>query len=163
AGVTTVPTGAGADLSPEVGITGTPVIDPSTGTLYVVAKTQQTTGKRTTYALALHALEVGTGAEAVAPVVVKATVHGRGTGSLSSRVFSRARWEIQRRGLLLDDGVVYAAFGSLADQGPYHGWVIGYRASDLARVGVFNDTPNSRDSYNNLGGIWMDGGAPAAD
>jgi hypothetical protein len=167
AGVTAVPTPAAwqGDLSPEEGITGTPVIDPSTGTLYVVAKTQQTTAAGTVDRLTLHALDVSTGAEKFGgPVVVKATVLGRGAGhARGGKVSFQAEWEIERPGLLLANGIVYASFGSLGDHGPYHGWVIGYDASTLAKVAVFNDTPNSVDPYGNLGGIWMSGGAPAAD
>ena len=59
--------------------------------------------------------------------------------------------------------MVYAAFGSLGDHGPYHGWVIGYSATTLARVAQFNDTPNSKDPTGNQGGIWMAGGGLAAD
>ncbi len=166
AGITAVPTTQvwQGDIGPEEGITGTPVIDPASGTLYVVAKTQETSGKRTTYELTLHALDVSTGAEkAGGPVVIKATVLGHGAGQFRGRVSFEANWEIERPGLLLDDGVVYAAFGSLGDHGPYHGWVIGYNAATLAKEFAFNDTPNSRDHYGNLGGIWMDGGGLAAD
>ncbi len=166
AGITAIPTNQiwQADIGPEEGITGTPVIDPGTGTLYVVAKTQQTVGKKTFYDLTLHALDVGTGAEKFGgPVVINASVAGRGAGAAHGMVSFLAEWEIERPALLLDNGVVYAAFGSLGDHGPYHGWVFGYNASTLARVAVFNDTPNSKDPSGNLGGIWMGGGGLAAD
>jgi hypothetical protein len=166
AGITAITTTQAwqADIGPEEGITGTPVIDPSTGTLYVVAKTQQTVGKKTFYDLTLHALDVSTGAEKFGgPVVITASVVGHGAGQARGRVAFLAQWEIERPALLLDDGVVYAAFGSLGDHGPYHGWVIGFSASTLARVAVFNDTPNSQDPSHNQGGIWMDGGGLAAD
>jgi hypothetical protein len=166
AGITAIPTTQiwQDDIGPEEGITGTPVIDPTTGTLYVVAKTQQTTAKTTVDELTLYALNVSTGAErSGGPVVVHATVAGHGAGQSRGNVSFQAEWEIERPGLLLDNGVVYTAFGSLGDHGPYHGWVIGYNASTLAEVAVFNDTPNSRDPYGNEGGIWMDGGGLAAD
>jgi hypothetical protein len=153
-----------ADIGPKEGITGTPVIDPSTGALYVVAKTQQVVGKETFYDLTLHALDVTTGAEKFGgPVVVNATVVGHGAGQARGRVSFLAQWEIERPALLLENGVVYAGFGSLGDHGPYHGWVFGYDARTLARVSLFNDTPNSVDPSHNQGGIWMDGGGPAAD
>jgi len=152
------------DLSPQVGITGTPVIDPSTGTLCVAAKTETITPAGITYAYTLHALDVSTGAEKFGgPVVIHPTVAGRGNGSVKGKVTFNAEFELQRPALLLDDGVVYVAFGSLGDHGPYHGWVVGYAANSLAQVAVFNDTPNSKDPFNNLGGIWMDGEGPAAD
>jgi hypothetical protein len=75
----------------------------------------------------------------------------------------QAAFELQRPGLLLDDGVVYVAFASVGDHGPYHGWVVGYAANSLKQVAVFNDTPNSKDPTNNFGGIWMDGEGPAID
>ncbi len=166
AGITAIPTTQiwQGDIGPEEGITGTPVIDPSTGTLYVVAKTQQTTASATVDELTLYALNVSTGAEKPGgPVVVQATVVGHGAGQSRGKVSFQAEWQIERPGLLLDNGVVYAAFGSLGDHGPYHGWIIGYNATTLAKVAVFNDTPNSKDPYGNEGGIWMGGGGLAAD
>ncbi len=165
-GITAIPTTQvwQGDIGPLEGITGTPVIDPSTDTLYVIAKTQQVTATKTIDALTLYALNVKTGAlEDGRPVVIKATVVGHGAGESRGKVTFEAEWQIERPGLLLDNGVVYAAFGSLDDHGPYHGWVIGYSASTLAQVAVFNDTPNSIDKYGNEGGVWMDGGGLAAD
>ena len=160
-GVTTVPSTQPwqSDLSPEVGITGTPVIDPTTGTLYVAAKTETITPAGPVDAYTLHALDVSTGAEKFGgPVLVHPTVAGRGVGSVKGKVSFQVEFQLQRPALLLENGVVYLAFGSLGDHGPYHGWVVGYAANSLAQVAVFNDTPNSR-----LGGIWMDGDGPAAD
>ncbi len=165
-GITAVPTTAlwEGDIGPLSGITGTPVIDASTGTLYVVAKTQQTVGRHTYYALTLHAINISTGAETNGnPVVVEATVAGTGVGHSGGAVSFLAQFEIERPALLLENNVVYASFGSLGDHGPYHGWVIGYNATTLAKVAVFNDSRNSIDPYNNEGGIWMDGAGPAAD
>jgi hypothetical protein len=166
AGITPIPTTQAwqDDLNPEVGITGTPVIDPTTDTLYVVSKVQVTTAAGTSYVMQLHALDVTTGAEKMGgPVTIQATVPGRGAGHVGKTVSFQAEWEIQRPGLLLENGVVYVAFSSLGDFGPYHGWVIGYNASNLQPVAVFNDTPNSNDRTHNLGGIWMAGGGLAAD
>jgi hypothetical protein len=165
-GVTTVPAIQPwqDDLTPEVGITGTPVIDPSTGTLYVAAKTQLATsiGPRDVYSL--HALNVATGAETLGgPVVIQPSVPGRGAGHVKGTVTFDAEFQLQRPALLLENGVVYVAFGSLGDHGPYHGWVVGYNASNLQQAAVFNTTPNSNDPTGNLGGIWMSGGGPAAD
>jgi len=165
-GITSVPTTQSwqLDLYPQVGITGTPVIDPTTGTLYVAAKTETSTPSGTTYAYTLYALDVSTGAEKFGgPVVIQPTVPGRGVGSVKGKVTFQAEYQLQRPALLLENGVVYVAFGSLGDHGPYHGWVVGYAANSLAQVAVFNDTPNSNDRTGNEGGIWMDGEGPAAD
>jgi hypothetical protein len=146
-GITSVPSTQAwqVDLYPQVGITGTPVIDPTTGTLYVAAKTETSAPSGTTYAYTLHALDVSTGAEKFGgPVVVQPTVPGRGVGSIRGRVTFQAEYQLQRPALLLENGVVYVAFGSLGDHGPYHGWVVGYAANSLAQVAVFNDTPNSK-------------------
>ena len=165
-GITSVPTTQSwqLDMDPQVGITGTPVIDPTTGTLYLAAKTETSTPSGTTYAYTLHALDVSTGAEKFGgPVVIQPTVPGRGAGSVKGKVTFQAEYQLQRPALLLENGVVYVAFGSLGDHGPYHGWVVGYAANSLAQVAVFNATPNSNDRTGNLGGIWMSGEGPAAD
>jgi hypothetical protein len=161
AGVTTV---ANTDISSssigtEVGITGTPVIDASTSTLYVVAFTKEVSGATTTYVQRLHALNLATGAEKFGgPIVIQAAVPGTGQGSSGGVVSLDAFHENQRPGLLLDNGVVYIAWASFDDHTPYHGWVIGYNAQTLQQVAVFNTTPNG-----GLGGIWLSGGGPAAD
>jgi hypothetical protein len=161
AGVTTV---SDADLnsnsiSPEVGITGTPVIDPTTSTLYVVAFTKEVSGGSTTYVQRLHALDLATGAEKFGgPVVIQASVPGSGQGGSGGVVSFDAFHENQRPGLLLDGGVVYIAWASFDDITPYHGWVIGYDAQTLQQVAVFNTTPDG-----GLGGIWQSGAGPAAD
>jgi uncharacterized repeat protein (TIGR01451 family) len=150
--VTTVPasdTGETGDISPEIGITGTPVIDPASNTLYVVAKTKE---GGSTYVQRLHALDLGTGAEKFAgPVTIQATVPG------SQVAFDPLR-QNQRPALLMNNGVVYLAFGSHGDQLSYYGWVLGYNASTLQQVFVVNVSPNAQ-----AGGIWMANGGPAAD
>jgi len=163
AGVTTVPsadTGDCCDLTPEVGITGTPVIDQGTGTLYVVAKTKEVVGGTTTYVQRLHALDITTGAERCGgPAVIQASVPGTGDGNDGhGKVPFNALRENQRPALLLNNGVVYIGFASHADQPPYHGWVLGYDAHTLQQVMAYNDTPNGSD-----GGIWQSGGGLAAD
>jgi hypothetical protein len=161
AGVLTVPIDDyGFDNPPELGITGTPVIDPTNGTLYVVAMTKETTNTQFRYVHRLHALDIHTGAErAGSPVVIQPSVAGTGAGSDSQGLIPFSSYnQLQRPGLVLLNGVVYAAFGSIGDMDPYHGWVLGFDAQTLALVQVFNDTPNG-----DAGGIWMSGAAPASD
>ena len=160
-GITTVPaadaqyTGDSADIYPEIGITSTPVIDPGSGTLYVVAKTKEPSG----YVQRLHALDITTGAEKFGgPVVIQATVAGTGEGAVSGQVSYDPLRENQRPALLLSNGVVYIAAASHGDNDPYHGWVLGYNASTLQQVMVYNTTPNA-----GRGGIWQSGGGVAAD
>jgi hypothetical protein len=161
AGVTTV---SDSDLNsnsiaPEVGITGTPVIDAASQTLYVVAFTKEVAGAAVSYVQRLHALDLATGAEKFGgPVVIQATVPGTGPGSSGGIVSFDAFHENQRPALLLDNGVVYVSWASFDDHTPYHGWVIGYDAQSLQQVSAFNTTPDG-----GLGGIWQSGGGPAAD
>jgi len=157
AGITTVPSGdvSTTDIVPEIGITGTPVIDPSTGTMYVVAKTKE----NGSYVQRLHALDITTGAEKFGgPVVIQAAVAGLGDGSSGGTLPFDPLRENQRAALLLSSGVVYVAFASHGDNYPYHGWVLGYNAGTLQQVAVFNDTPNASN-----GGIWQSGEGPSAD
>jgi hypothetical protein len=158
AGITTVPngdTGECCDIAPEIGITGTPVIDPTTGTLYVVAKTKESG----TYVQRLHALDIATGTEKFGgPVTIQASVPGTGTGSVNSTLAFDNLHENQRTALLLRNGVVYFGFGSHGDYQPYHGWLLGYNATTLQQVFVFCTTPNGEG-----GGIWQSGGGLAVD
>ncbi len=146
--------GAG-DIAPEVGVTGTPVIDPATNTLYVVSKSVITSGP--SFYQRLHAIDLLTGNEKFSgPAPIAATYPGTGDGGTTTTFVPRG--ENQRPGLTLVNGVVYIAWASHEDTPPYYGWVIGYNASDLSQASVFNDAPNA-----GRGGIWMSGGAPAAD
>ncbi len=143
------------DLVPVIGITGTPVIDTSTGTLYVVANTKENGA----FFQRLHALDITTGNEKFGgPVAIQATVAGTGDGSSGGRISFDALKQNQRPGLLLGGGVVYIASASHCDIGPYHAWVFAYNASNLQQVSVWNSTPNGSD-----GGVWQGGGGPAAD
>ena len=159
-GVTTIPdSDVGTnDITPEIGITSTPVIDSSTNTLYVVAATKEVSGSTTTYVQSLHALDLATGAEKFnGPEIISASTPGTGDGGTSD-IFD-AEIENQRASLTLVNGVVYVAFASHGDNGAYHGWVLGYKASDVTQqVSVYNTTPNGQ-----AGGIWMSGGGISAD
>ncbi|MGE5057516.1 MAG: beta strand repeat-containing protein [Acidobacteriota bacterium] len=159
-GVTTVPcadVGECGDIPVQIGITSTPVIDPLSGTMYVVAKTKE----NSSYVQRLHALDITTGAEKLGgPVVITASVPGTGVDSSGGKETFNSLRENQRTGLLLSNGVVYFAFGSHGDQSPWHGWVLGYNAATLQQVLAYNDTPNG--SFGG-GGIWQAGGGLATD
>jgi hypothetical protein len=143
------------DLATEYGITGTPVIDPVSKTLYLVSDTFENG-----YAVQrLHALDVTTGLEKLGgPVVISASVAGSGSGSSGGVVAFDPKWQNQRAGLLLANGTVYIAWGSHCDFGAYHGWMMAYNASTLAQTGVFLTTPNGEGS-----GIWMGSAGLAID
>lgn len=158
-GVTTVPyTDVGCkQITPEIGITGTPVIDPASGTLYVVAMTKETSGGSVSYVHRLHALDVTTGAERPnSPVAIQASYPGTGEGG-STLVFQPENYK-ERPGLLLLNGVVYAGFSSHCDVGTYHGWLMGYDSASLSQVAVYNTTPNANEAS-----FWQGNAAPAAD
>ena len=152
------------DIQPDVGIIGTPVIDPASNTLYVVSKSKNTGSSCTPAASChqrLHALSLIDGSEKFGgPVDITSaiSVPGTGDGSSGGNVTFNTLRENQRPGLVFSGGVVYVAWASHGDNGPYHGWVIGFDKTTLARVATFNANPNGSDS-----GIWMGGGAPAAD
>jgi len=156
-GVTSVPSSDYAcnEIQPEMGIISTPVIDPVSGTLYVVAMTKET---GPTYLFRLHALSVKTGAEVgTGHVVIQASVPGTGDGNDGQgHVPFNAFQHKQRAALLLSDGTVYIGFSANCDTDPYHGWLFGYDANSLALLATFNDTPNG-----SRGGIWN--GGPSAD
>lgn len=168
AGVTAVPFAdtRASDINKKIGITGTPVIDAASQTLYVVAKTKEGTGN---YHQRLHALSLIDGTEKFAsPVDITPAITVPGTGDVGdgSTCSSSAGnvpfcplEENQRAGLALVSGNVYVAWASHGDNQPYHGWIMRFSASNLAQAPVlFNDSPNGRES-----GIWMSGGAPAFD
>ena len=156
AGATTAPWPAGSDIDPEVGITGTPVIDSATNTLYVVSRTvEAATGVQR-----LHALDVTTGAEKFGgPVVITASVPGTGQGSVAGMMSFNPGQENQRPGLLLLNGVVYIGWTAHEDIAPWHGWILGYDASNLHQTGAFCTSPNAL--YGS--GVWMSGNGLAAD
>jgi hypothetical protein len=141
-------------IEPTFGITGTPVIDAATGTMYLVAVTKQGPDIVDT----LHAIDITTGADRMPPVTIQASVPGTGEGSGHGMLRFNSVEEQQHMGLLLSRGVVYAGFASYCDLVPNHGWILGYRASDLRQVIVYNDTPDSFD-----GGIWQSATGLAVD
>jgi hypothetical protein len=164
-GETTVPAGptgnlvggGAGDITPEVGITGTPVFDPDTNTLYVVSKS--VSSGQTTFYQRLHAIDPTNGLEkAGSPVTIAGSYPGTGTGGTT--VAFNSRQQNQRPGLAFVNDTVYIGWAAHEDTGPWYGWLIGYthNGSSFTQASVFNATPNSGE-----GGLWMSGGAPAAD
>jgi hypothetical protein len=153
------------DIFTDIGVVGTPVIDPVTKTLYVVSKSKNqgtNCSPSSSCHQRLHALSLIDGSEQFnGPVDITSSISVPGTGDGSSGgnvAFSTLR-QNQRAGLVLANGIVYVAWASHGDNDPYHGWVMGFNASNIAQApAVFNDSPNGSRS-----GIWMGGGAPAAD
>ena len=158
AGMTGFLVGQGeGDLMPEVGISGTPVIDVERGILFVVSKSTNAAG--TSFFQRLHAIDLKTGAEKPgSPVNITATYPGTSGGGTT--VTFSPRTENQRSGLALVNDTVYIAWGSHEDAGTYYGWVIGYSygGSSFTRTSAINVAPNETK-----GGIWMSGAAPAVD
>jgi uncharacterized protein (TIGR03437 family) len=145
------------DILPEVGILSTPVIDPTRGVIYVVSDTLANGAPM----FSLHALSLADGSEQLnGPVEIAASVSGTGGGSDGNGVLALdASLHLQRPGLALANGELYISFGSHADTGNWHGWLISYDASNLQRqTGVFNTTPNGGGAS-----IWQSGRAPAID
>src|SRR5256885_1581104 len=160
-GATTVPNGdvSTTDIVPEIGITSTPVIDAATGTMYVIGKTKEGTTSSPTYPQRLHALDISSGAEKFGgPMTIFGSVSGTGNGSAGGVLNFDTKWENNRAGLLLQNGIIYVAYGSHGDNGPWHGWIFAYNASNLQRLSVYCSTPNGSGS-----GMWMSGTGIAAD
>jgi hypothetical protein len=159
AGVTTVPpgdTGESEDLIPKLGITSTPVIDPATGTLYVVANTKE---PGPTYFYRIHALDIATGAEKLGgPVSVTAQIAGTGADNTNGVVTFDPLHDLQRPALLLAGGVLYVAFGDHGDHFNWHGWIMGYDASTLQQKYVFCTSPDANEVS-----IWQSGAGIAGD
>ena len=146
-------------ITPEIGITSTPVIDRKAGpngTIFVVGMTEDTSGH---YHQRLHALDVTTGAElSGSPIEISANYPGTGANSSGGKVIFDPGQYAERTGLLLLNGVLYMGWTSHCDAGPYTGWLMGYSESTLAQTSVLNLTPNGSE-----GSIWMSGSGLAAD
>ena len=147
-----------SDTTPESSLLGTPVIDRSTGTMYVVS-TEKITAT-STFTQKLHAISLIDGSEKFGgPNVIAATYTGTGDGAVSGVLTFDALKQNQRPALLLANGNVWITWASHCDIHNYHGYVIAYSAADVTKQTVlFNNTPNGSD-----GGIWMSGGGPSAD
>jgi len=150
-----------SDIFPDIGILGTPVI--SSGTIYFVSKSKNTSSGA--YQQRLHAVSLTDGSErSNSPVAIDSSITYSGTCDGGSSIAFDPLRQNQRPGLALVNGTVYVAWGSHGDVDAYHGWVLGYNASSLARTNTWNSSPNKLGSTPYCrNGIWMSGGAPAAD
>ncbi len=149
--------GVYTDFTGNIGIVGTPVINPDSRTLYVVARSVSNSG--TDFQQFLHAIDIQSGAEkSNSPVLITAQTNGNGDGSVSGIIPFDAQKQNQRSGILLLNGTVYIAYSSHCNWGPYHGWLLGYDEQTLQQTIVYNTTPEGSQ-----GGIWMSGAAPSAD
>jgi PQQ enzyme repeat len=141
-------------VTPEIGITSTPVIDPHAGAhgvIYLVAMSKDGNGN---YFQRLHALDITTGAEiSGSPTTIQATF----TNHTGQTTFDPKQYK-ERAALLLLNGVIYTTWASHCDDGPYTGWIMGYSQTTLKQTSVLDITPNG-----NEGAIWMAGDGPAAD
>ena len=143
------------DLVPQVGITSTPAIDPTTGTIYVEAKSIENGN----FVHRLHALDMTTGAEkSPGPVVITGTVTGTGDGTSGGTVTFDGLHQLNRPGLLWLNGVLYLSYASHCDDTPYHGWLFAYDAGTFVKKSQLVTSPNGND-----GGFWMSGAGVAAD
>ncbi len=178
--ITTVPyTDTHSGISPEIGITGTPVIDSANNRLFVVVSTKETIGGVINWVQRLHAISLSNGTDVVIPYLIAATpasgaddtniyVYGTGydavtdpyNGTGKQVVQFNALRQNQRGGLSLVDGILYVDWASHGDTDPYHGWLVAWNVNNLTTTGftlkgVFNDTPNDGE-----GGIWEGAGEP---
>jgi hypothetical protein len=146
-------------VTPEIGVTSTPVIDRSSGPngmIYVVAMSRNGSG---TYFQRLHALDVTSGAELLGgPKSIQGSFPGTGAGSSGGSVIFDPKQYEERAALLLLNGQIITAWTSHCDIDPYTGWIMAYNASTLAQASILNVTPNG-----SRGGFWMAGAGPAAD
>lgn len=148
-----------SQITPEIGVTSTPVIDRTrgpNGVVYVVAMSKDASGN---YHQRVHALDLTLGTELFGgPMDVQAKYPGTGDNSDGTNVSFDAGQYAERAGLLLMNGILYTAWTSHCDIRPYTGWIIAYDAATLVQTAVLNITPNG-----NEGSIWMSGAGLAAD
>lgn len=150
-----------APIQPYQGITGTPVIDTKTNTLYVVSEEKNSvTGAG---GFRLNALDITTGAHKFgSPMTITASVPGTNTsnGIGNGTTVTLDLSCMQRAALLEANGNIYIGFGGCPT-----GWLLAYNATTLAQMGIFNASPNlaGEGQYASAGGVWMGSGGPVAD
>jgi hypothetical protein len=143
------------EIDPEIGILSTPVIDPGTNTIYLLAETYELG----TSIFRLHALDLSDGSEKLGgPVIIQATTDGGGDASQDGQIVLDPAQHLQRPGLLFKNNSIYIGFGSIRDRYPFHGWILAYDATTLSQTAIFNVTPEG-----GAGGVWQSGRGLAAD
>ncbi|MGC2112827.1 MAG: PQQ-binding-like beta-propeller repeat protein [Candidatus Korobacteraceae bacterium] len=140
-------------ITPELGITGTPVFDPATLAVYMVVRTKEISDGQASYYQRLHAIGITTGQD-IAPASVIASPGG---GEFGAAHFDPLL-NLQRSALLLANGQVYVTWASHCDHGSYQGWLMAFDQRSLQPSAAWTSDPDG--SY---GGIWMAGGGPSAD
>jgi hypothetical protein len=164
AGVTAIPianiVGSNAlNIVGNVGIESTPVIDLTSKTIYLVARTMEVSGSTTNYVARLHALDITTGTEKFGgPVVIQGSVPGSGQGSSAGTLTFSPFFQNQRSSLALVNGLVVFAWASHEDLDDWHGWVMAYNDQTLQLSSMYCATPNGQNA-----GIWMSGRGPVVD
>ncbi|HEV8060173.1 MAG TPA: DUF4214 domain-containing protein [Gemmataceae bacterium] len=176
--VTTIPNGDTDtdDISPEIGITSTPVIDASNNILYVLPNTKEMVGGNAYYVQRLHAINIDNGTDATATFVIGTTtgsnentnttpieVNGTGDGNVNDVVQFNALRENNRPALSLVNGEVYAEWASHGDNGPYHGWIVAWNVTNLSTHGIALSGVLCMDPNGGEGGIWGGGGGLTFD
>jgi hypothetical protein len=142
-------------IVPEIGITDTPVIDPTSSIMYFVAATEDISDPgNPVFHQQLYALDITTGNDVLAPEEIRAGYLGHGDGG--NFLTFDPKQHLERNGLVLANGILYTTWSSHCDIRPYHGWLIGYDAQSLQQVAVFNTSPNAQEAS-----MWS--GAPAVD
>ena len=148
-----------SQVTPQIGITSTPVIalppDTPEGVIFAVAMSRDATAG---YHQRLHRVSLTTGNPLTRAVEIAARYPGSGEDSSGGYALFDAKQYKERSGLLLLNGVVYLGWGSHCDYAPYTGWIMGYDATTLAQTSVINVTPNGAE-----GAIWGAGAGLAAD
>jgi hypothetical protein len=181
-GVTTVPYQdvQSPAIEPEMGITATPVIDPNTNSIYVLANTKEVRADGTHYVYKLHALNLQTGAESLGgPLTIADTIcndpnnpqtggdytyvsgpsiNGSGTGSVNGKLTFNALRELGRVSMTEVNGNIFMGFGSHPDVDPAHGWVLAVNAQTMSLWGAMCVTPNG-----DLGDVWQAGNSITVD
>jgi hypothetical protein len=141
------------NITPEIGITSTPVIDTVSGTIYLVTKAKE----NGVFVQRLHALDIATHVEKFGgPVVIAATVSGTGQGGKTVS-FDPLR-NLNRPALLLENGHLVIGWGSHCDYGIYDGWMMSYNALTLTQEAALSMAPNGSEAA-----VWMAGAGAAAD
>ena len=143
------------DIIPEIGITGTPVIDPASRTLYVVVRTKEVVDGKTVFYQRLHAVDVGTGKEIIQPTIISGPppdYAGTGLATFDPLMSN------QRAALLLAHDQIFVAWASHCDISPYNGWLMSFDRRTLQPTAYWTPVP-----YSTAGGIWMSGSGPSLD